>query len=68
MDTSGRGIINFGELLIKYGKDKFCFGTHSPILDYCTALLRIESLRENEADEKTKDLLRSGNIKRMLGI
>jgi len=30
--------------------------------------LRIESLRENEADEKTKDLFRSGNIKRMLGI
>jgi hypothetical protein len=68
MDTSGRAIIEFSDLLIKYGKDKFCFGTHSPLLDYCTGLLRIESLRDNEADESTKELLRSGNIKRMLTV
>jgi uncharacterized protein len=44
------------------------FGTHSPILDYLTGLLRIESLREDEADQKTKELLRSGNAKRFLRI
>jgi hypothetical protein len=31
-------------------------------------LLRIESLLPNEADENTKELLRSGNAKRMLGL
>lgn len=68
MDTSGRNIIDLGELLKTYGNEKFCFGTHSPILDHITGLLRIESLRENEADEKTKELLRSGNIKKFLNI
>jgi predicted TIM-barrel fold metal-dependent hydrolase len=68
LDTSGRALSNPGELLKKYGSDKFAFGTHSPILDYLTGLLRIESLREAEADEQTKELLRSGNAKRILGI
>ncbi len=67
-DTSGRNIYNLSELLDKFGKDIFAFGTHSPILDYLTGLLRIESLRESEADEETKELLRSGNAKRILGI
>ena len=43
MDTSGRLVSNLGELLTLYGKDKFAFGTHSPILDYFTGLLRIEA-------------------------
>lgn len=68
MDTSGRNIINLGALIKTYGKEKFFFGTHAPILDYCTGLLRIESLRENEADENTKEQLRSRNIKRFLNI
>ncbi len=68
MDTSGRNIVNWADLFERFGTDKFCFGTHSPILDYFSGLLRIESLRENEADEKTKELLRSGNSRRMLGI
>lgn len=68
MDSSGRNMMNWPDLLKKFGKDKFCFGTHSPFLDYCTGLLRIESLRENEADEKTKNLLRAGNIQRLLRI
>ena len=67
-DTSGRNISNLGELINKFGKEMFAFGTHTPILDYLTGLLRIESLRENEADEATKELLRSGNAKRILGI
>jgi hypothetical protein len=37
-------------------------------LDYLTGLLRIESLAPDEADEATKELLRSGNAKRILGI
>jgi predicted TIM-barrel fold metal-dependent hydrolase len=68
LDTSGRAISNPGVLLEKFGKDKFAFGTHSPILDYVSGRLRIESLRKPEADEKTKDLIRSGNAIRMLGI
>ena len=67
-DTSGRNIYNLSELINKFGKEMFAFGTHSPILDYLTGLLRIESLRESEADEETKELLRSGNAKRILGI
>lgn len=68
MDTSGRNIINLGEMLQVYGKDKFAFGTHAPILDYRTGLLRIAALRENEADEKVKSLLKSGNIERFLNL
>ena len=67
-DTSGRILTDLGEMIKKYGKDKFAFGTHSPVLDYLGGLLRIESLRESEADEATKQLLRSGNAKRILGI
>ncbi len=67
-DTSGRNIYNLSEMINKFGNDKFVFGTHSPILDYVTGLLRIESLRPSEADEATKELLRSGNAKRILGI
>lgn len=68
MDTSGRSITNWGDLFKRFGAGKFCFGTQSPILDYCTGLLRIESLRKEEADEQTRELLRAGNIKKMLGI
>lgn len=68
IDTSGRNMVDWADLFKRFGTDKFCFGTQSPVLDYFSGLLRIESLRENEADEKTKELLRSGNIKRMLGI
>jgi len=68
IDTSGRALTNLGELLVKFGKDKFSFGTHSPILDYVTGLLRIEALRESETDEATKEMMRSGNAKSILGM
>jgi uncharacterized protein len=68
MDTSGRSMNNLGEQLKAIGKEKFAFGTHSPILDYLTGRLRIETLRESEADEQTKEMLRSGNAKRIIGI
>lgn len=67
-DTSGRALSNLPDLLEKYGRDKFGFGTHAPILDYLTGLLRIESMRTSEADDDTKALLRSGNAKRFLGL
>ena len=67
-DTSGRSVNDFVELMKRFGEKKFAFGTHSPILDYLTGLLRIESLRDEEANEDTKILFRSGNAKRILGI
>lgn len=68
MDTSGRALSNLGELLRTYGPEKFAFGTHSPVLDYCTGLLRIESLRDEEADEQAKQAMRSENVRRFLGF
>ena len=68
IDTSGRAISNPGELIKRFGRDKFAFGTHSPILDYLTGMLRIDSLKPDEADETTKEMIRSGNAIRMLGI
>lgn len=68
MDTSGRNIINLGDMIKTFGKNKFAFGSHAPLLDHYTGLLRVESLRDKEADEPTKELLRSGNIKRFLNL
>lgn len=68
IDTSGRTITNMGDFIKLYGKEKFAFGTHSPILDYLSGQLRIESLNTSEADEATKELIRSGNAKKMLSI
>ena len=70
-DTSGRAIRGgntLSELIKKFGSERLAFGSHSPILDYLTGRLRIESLSEAEADERTKEMLRSGNAKRILGI
>jgi uncharacterized protein len=68
IDTSGRTLTPMPDFIKKFGKNKFAFGTHSPILDDLVGLLRIESLRDSEADEATKELLRSGNAKKMLGL
>lgn len=69
-DTSGRmirGEDTLSELLNRFGREKFAFGTHAPILDYLTGRLRIESLSGSDADEHSKEMLRSGNAKRLLG-
>lgn len=68
MDTSGRMILNLGEMLRTYGTDKFAFGTHAPLLDHITGLLRIESLRPEEAIPQDKILLNAGNAKRIFSI
>ena len=70
-DTSGRAIMGDNELsalLKRFGREKFAFGSHSPVLDYLTGLLRIESMTDSEADDETKQLLRSGNARRIIGI
>jgi len=68
MDTSGRALVNLGELLQTYGREKFAFGTHAPMLDDVTGLLRIESLKDSEADATTKEMLRSGNVKEFMHL
>lgn len=67
-DTSGKGMGNLPGLISKFGKEKFAFGTHSPILDYLTGLLRIESMDPEEADESVKEQIRSLNAKRFLAL
>lgn len=67
-DTSGRAVSPMNEFINKFGKEKFAFGTHTPILDYLTGLLRIESLYKNEADEETKELFRYKNAKKFLNL
>ena len=67
-DTSGREIRDLRELMDQFGAGRFAFGTHSPILDYVTGLLRIEAMRASEANSATKELLRSGNASAMLGL
>jgi len=68
MDTSGRTLNDLGSLLKTQGRERFAFGTHSPVLDYLTGMLRIEALRQSEADTATKELLRYGNAKKFLGL
>jgi predicted TIM-barrel fold metal-dependent hydrolase len=67
-DTSGRSMSDLAELIKRFGKEKFAFGSHSPVLDYLSGHLRIEYMNDSEADETTKELLRSGNARRMIGV
>jgi len=68
LDTSGRSLTNMAQAIAFYGVDKFAFGTHAPVLDYLTGMLRIESLRDGEASESTKELLRWRNAQKMLNL
>lgn len=68
MDTSGRAMSNLAHLIEVNGKEKFAYGSHSPILESFTGLLRIASLRPEEASESTKEFLRYGNAKRFLNL
>lgn len=68
MDTSGRALTDLGNMIRSYGKEKFAYGSHSPILDHVTGLLRIESLRTEEAGEITKTLLRYKNAQAFFNL
>lgn len=67
-DTSGRHITHFANVYRRFGKDKFAFGSHFPVFDYYTGLLRIESLRLDEAEEADRALFCSGNARRFLKV
>lgn len=49
-----------------YGAEKIAFGTGTPFTDYSSPFFRIEAYEE--ADQRTKDLIWSGNVRRMLDI
>lgn len=53
-------------LLNTFGPKKLAFGTETPFIDYCSPFIRIAVFKE--ADEATKDLIWSGNARRMLKI
>ena len=53
-------------LLDTFGPKKLAFGTETPFLDYCSPFFRIAAFKE--ADQATKDLIWSGNARRMLKI
>lgn len=68
IDTSGRAMSDLPHLIKGYGKEKFAYGSNSPILESFTGLLRIESLRPQEANKSAKELLRYGNAKKFLNL
>lgn len=67
-DTSGRSLHHMPSLLKEFGSEKFAFGSHSPILDYLTGMLRIESMTDQEANETVKNKLRYQNARRFIDI
>ncbi|GAA4432813.1 hypothetical protein GCM10023091_05510 [Ravibacter arvi] len=68
MDTSGRMVMELADMVKNYGEDKFAFGSHYPLLDPDTGLLRIDALRPEEATEKVKNLIYNGNAKSFFGL
>jgi predicted TIM-barrel fold metal-dependent hydrolase len=65
-DTSGRELSDLASLLHRFGNEKFAFGTHSPILDYLTGLLRVEDLQSDDIGEDVMNLIKSGNARKIL--
>lgn len=53
------------QIIGSFGADKVAFGTETPFIDYYSPFIRIDAYR---CDEKTRDLIRFGNAKRMLGM
>src|SRR5690625_422148 len=68
VDTSGRLPGWPVELLKNLGSGKFCFGTHAPLLDYASGLIRVESLDGGEVSREEKEGIRTENIRRLFGI
>lgn len=67
-DTSGRSLHHMPEILKQYGPEKFAFGTHSPILDYLTSMLRIDSMSDAEASSEIKNKMRYQNAQQFLDL
>ena len=53
-------------LLENLGLDQLAFGTETPFVDYCSPFLRLGAF--NTIDEKTKQMIWSGNARRMLNL
>jgi hypothetical protein len=53
-------------LLNTFGPKKLAFATETPFVDYFSPFLRVGAFKE--ADDATKDLIWSGNARRMLKI
>ncbi len=68
MDTSGRMVMELSDMMKNYGSDKFAFGSHYPILDPVSGLLRIEAMRPEEATKEEREKLYYGNAKSFLGL
>lgn len=69
--TSGVPITGFSTedlnyLVETYGPEKIAFGTGTPFLDYCSPFIRIEVFEEGS--DETKELIWSGNARRMLDV
>ena len=64
--VTGYSGISLHELLDTYGPEKLAFGTETPFVDYCSPFIRIAVFEE--ANEKIKDMIWSGNARRMLRI
>ena len=67
VSTGGAGS-HMPTIIEKYGRDKPAFGTFTPFLDYVTPFIRIGVLEDGEVNEATKELIRSGNARRILGL
>lgn len=63
---TGYSGVSLHYLLENFGPEKIAFGTGTPFVDYCSPFIRVEVFEE--ADEKTKALIWSGNARRTLGI
>lgn len=65
--TGGSGS-HIPTIIEKFGRDKLAFGTFTPFLDYVTPFIRIGVLEDSEVNEATKELIWSGNARRILGL
>jgi predicted TIM-barrel fold metal-dependent hydrolase len=53
-------------LLETFGADKLAFGTETPFVDYCSPFMRVAVF--DAVDGPAKDMIWSGNARRMLGV
>ncbi|MEX2574404.1 MAG: hypothetical protein WD317_08905 [Balneolaceae bacterium] len=57
---------SFPYLIDMFGPEKMAFGTGTPFIDYYSPFIRLYAFEE--ADEQTKEMIRSGNARRMLDM